>query len=71
MTFKGDPGYRETARMLGEAGLCFVFNNDELKLGGGMHTTASGLGKVLLKRLVDSGTTFDFYNPRDDRIKSD
>jgi short subunit dehydrogenase-like uncharacterized protein len=70
-TFKGDPGYRETARMLGETGLCFVFNNEELKLGGGMHTTASGLGKVLLKRLTDTGTTFDWYNPREDKIKGE
>jgi len=69
-TFKGDPGYRETARMLGESGLCFVFNNEELKLGGGMWTTASGLGNVLMKRLKDTGTTFDWYNPND-KVKAD
>jgi short subunit dehydrogenase-like uncharacterized protein len=70
-TFKGDPGYSQTARMLGETGLCFVFNNEELRLGGGMHTTASGLGKVLLKRLTDTGTTFNFYNPKAPKVKQD
>ena len=69
MTFDKDPGYLETARMIGESGLCFVFDNDKLKLGGGMHTTAI-LGDVLLDRLTATGTTFHFYNPRDDKVKS-
>ena len=70
MTFDKDPGYWETARMLGESGLCFVFDNDKLKVGGGMHTTASGLGQVLLDRLVATGTGFRFYNPRDEKVKA-
>jgi short subunit dehydrogenase-like uncharacterized protein len=70
MTFNKDPGYWETARMLGESGLCFVFDNDKLKVGGGMHTTASGLGQVLLDRLVATGTGFRFYDPRDEKVKA-
>ena len=41
MTFPDDPGYRDTARMLVESGLCFVLNQNEIKVGGGFWTTAS------------------------------
>merc|ERR1712194_518478 len=70
MSFDKDPGYLETARMLGESGLCFVFDNEKLSLGGGMHTTASGLGKVLLDRLVATGTQFRFYDPEVTKVKA-
>ena len=40
--FPDDPGYYDTARMLVESGLCFIFNKKEMnKISGGYHTTAS------------------------------
>jgi len=62
MHFPKDPGYLETARMLCESGLVFVFDNDQVKVGGGMWNTAQ-FGKPLLKRLEKEGTQFRFYNP--------
>ena len=58
-----EPGYTETARMLAESGLCFIFNNDQIKVGGGFWTPAGALNSVLLKRLMKTGTEYRFYNP--------
>ncbi|HVV12878.1 saccharopine dehydrogenase family protein [Amycolatopsis sp.] len=52
----GDPGYGETAKMLGESGLCLAF--DELKPIAGQVTTAAAMGDALLARLVDAGMMF-------------
>jgi len=41
MTFPDDPGYRDTARLLVESAMCFVFNEKEIKVGGGCWTTAT------------------------------
>lgn len=41
--------------MIAETGLALSLNAGESKVGGGFHTSASGLGEVLIKRLVDSG----------------
>lgn len=48
LQFFDDPGYRETGRMLAEAGLCFILNSAQITCGGGFHTTASCFGDVLL-----------------------
>ena len=58
--FNEDIGYRDTARMLAESGLCFVFNDDKISQEGGLHTPASCLGMALKERLEASGTEFNF-----------
>ncbi|MGH3358567.1 MAG: saccharopine dehydrogenase family protein [Nocardioidaceae bacterium] len=45
----GDPGYDETARMLGESALCLAF--DDLPQRAGQLTTAVAMGDRLLDRL--------------------
>lgn len=52
----GDPGYGETAKMLGESALCLAF--DELPKTSGQVTTAVAMGDRLTDRLVRAGLTF-------------
>lgn len=52
-----DPGYGETARMLGESALCLA--QDELPLRGGVLTPASCMGSALVKRLRETGTLWE------------
>jgi short subunit dehydrogenase-like uncharacterized protein len=52
----GDPGYDETAKMLGESALCLAF--DDLPKTSGQVTTAAAMGPALRKRLIDAGLTF-------------
>jgi short subunit dehydrogenase-like uncharacterized protein len=52
----GDPGYGETAKMLGESALCLAFDN--LPKTSGQVTTAVAMGDRLLARLVRAGLTF-------------
>jgi len=52
-----DPGYGETSKMLGEAGLCLAF--DDLEGPGGVLTPASSMGKKLLERLRAAGMVFE------------
>lgn len=52
----GDPGYGETAKMLGEAALCAAF--DELPPAAGQLTTATAMGDALTARLRAAGITF-------------
>jgi short subunit dehydrogenase-like uncharacterized protein len=53
----GDPGYRETSRMLADATLCLAL--DDLPETAGQVTTAQALGPALRARLVASGIAFD------------
>jgi saccharopine dehydrogenase (NAD+, L-glutamate forming) len=53
----GDPGYGETAKMLGESALCLAF--DELPVTAGQVTTAAAMGDALIKRLIAAGIGFD------------
>ena len=55
LIFKTDAGYRDTARMLVESGLCFIFNKNEIKVEGGFWTPASCQGESLMKRLCATG----------------
>eukprot|EP01100_Stratorugosa_tubuloviscum_P003006 TRINITY_DN170_c1_g2_i1.p1 TRINITY_DN170_c1_g2~~TRINITY_DN170_c1_g2_i1.p1 ORF type:complete len:415 (-),score=174.29 TRINITY_DN170_c1_g2_i1:82-1326(-) len=64
-TVKGvkDPGYGETSKMLAEAGLCLVFQKEELNqsnelLKGGILTPATAFGPILIQRLRNAGMTF-------------
>ncbi|MEV0122746.1 saccharopine dehydrogenase NADP-binding domain-containing protein, partial [Streptomyces sp. NPDC050703] len=49
----GDPGYDETAKMLGESALCLAL--DDLPAAGGQLTPAVAMGDALLTRLVAAG----------------
>lgn len=53
----GDPGYGETAKMLGEAGLSLAF--DDNPPTAGQVTTAVAMGEKLTDRLVRAGIRFD------------
>jgi short subunit dehydrogenase-like uncharacterized protein len=48
-----DPGYGETAKMLGESALCLAF--DDLPKEGGLLTSAVAMGSVLIERLRRAG----------------
>lgn len=48
----GDPGYGDTAKMLGESALCLAL--DKLPKSGGILTPAVALGKPLIKRLENN-----------------
>lgn len=52
----GDPGYDETAKMLGESALCLAF--DELPSTAGQLTTVTAMGEQLLARLRAAGIGF-------------
>lgn len=54
---KKDPGYGETAKMLGESALCLA--QDDLPVGGGIWTPASAMGSLLLQRLRAANMVFD------------
>ncbi|MBW4716906.1 saccharopine dehydrogenase family protein [Saccharothrix obliqua] len=53
----GDPGYGETAKMLGESALCLAF--DHLPETAGQVTPAVAMGDALTSRLVRAGIRFD------------
>jgi short subunit dehydrogenase-like uncharacterized protein len=55
---KGDPGNRATVKFLCEAALGLALNADQLPGGpkrGGVLTSATGLGDVLVERLRRAG----------------
>lgn len=53
----GDPGYDETAKMLGEAALCLALD-DDLPDVAGQLTTAVAMGDALTARLTTAGLRF-------------
>jgi short subunit dehydrogenase-like uncharacterized protein len=53
----GDPGYDETAKMLGESALCLA--HDELPDTAGQVTTVAAMGDRLLDRLQAAGIRFE------------
>lgn len=53
----GDPGYDETAKMLGEAALCLALD-DDLPDVAGQLTTAVAMGDALTARLTAAGISF-------------
>ena len=53
----GDPGYAETAKMLGESALCLAFDTNPSTAG--QVTTAVAMGDHLLARLQKAGMTFE------------
>ncbi len=59
VTGVGDPGYDETAKMLGESALCLARDRDTTATQGGVLTPASCMGMTLVQRLRKQGMTFD------------
>lgn len=58
--FPTDPGCLETANMLIESALCLAKQDEDLPVKtGGFWTPATGLGQVLLDRLMAMGTHFE------------
>jgi short subunit dehydrogenase-like uncharacterized protein len=53
----GDPGYGETAKMLGESALCLAFDDNPPTAGS--VTTAQAMGENLLVRLRAAGLRFE------------
>lgn len=56
---KADPGYGETAKMLGESALCLALDGEKLDSPGGVRTPATTMGKQLIDRLVEAGMVFE------------
>jgi short subunit dehydrogenase-like uncharacterized protein len=54
----GDPGYKETSKMLAESGLCLVQDRAQLPLRNGVLTTAEAMGDLLIARLQRAGMSF-------------
>jgi short subunit dehydrogenase-like uncharacterized protein len=52
-----DPGYGETAKMLGESALCLA-RDEAPEVRGGLWTPASCMGMALVERLRSAGMTF-------------
>ncbi len=62
----GDPGYDETAKMLGEAALCVLL--DETPDHAGVITPAMAFGEPLIHRLQQAGMRFETqWSPRPGR----
>eukprot|EP00600_Ochromonadales_sp_CCMP1393_P014239 CAMPEP_0175004228 /NCGR_PEP_ID=MMETSP0005-20121125/4651_1 /TAXON_ID=420556 /ORGANISM="Ochromonas sp., Strain CCMP1393" /LENGTH=491 /DNA_ID=CAMNT_0016259359 /DNA_START=77 /DNA_END=1552 /DNA_ORIENTATION=- len=55
--FPTDPGYRDTARMLVEAGLALALESEKIRVGGGIWTPAACQGDVLMQRLLNTGSS--------------
>lgn len=55
---KQDPGYLETAKMLGESALCLAHDPRREGFEGGVLTTATAMGAPLIERLRRAGMTF-------------
>lgn len=58
MYFPTDPGYRDTARMLIEAGVVLALELDKTESMGGVWTPATCQGLPLLDRLVSTGCSY-------------
>ena len=59
----GDPGYDETAKMLGECALSLAL--DDLPKTSGQTTTAAAMGPALRDRLIRAGITFRVISTED------
>jgi short subunit dehydrogenase-like uncharacterized protein len=57
----GDPGYEETAKMLGESAMCLAL--DDLPDRSGQLTPVQAMGPALLDRLVAAGIEFRVLDP--------
>ncbi|MDO5501932.1 MAG: saccharopine dehydrogenase NADP-binding domain-containing protein [Actinomycetia bacterium] len=53
-----DPGYSGTAVMFGQAALALALDEDRLPDRAGVLTPATGIGEVLIERLIEHGFVF-------------
>jgi saccharopine dehydrogenase (NAD+, L-glutamate forming) len=65
----GDPGYGETAKMLGESALCLAY--DDLPVTAGQVTTAAAMGDALIDRLRVAGLVFQVVHAESDVAQRD
>ncbi|GAA5101368.1 saccharopine dehydrogenase family protein [Nocardia iowensis] len=56
---EGDPGYKATAVLLGESGLCLAFDTDKQPELAGILTPAAAMGDALTERLRAAGMTIE------------
>ena len=56
---QGDPGYKATAAMLGQAGLCLALDEAVTPEVAGVLTPATAMGSVLIERLRAAGHTYE------------
>ncbi len=56
---RSDPGYGETAKMLGESALCLALDGAGLDSPGGVLTPAAAMGRTLLGRLRRAGMVYE------------
>jgi short subunit dehydrogenase-like uncharacterized protein len=56
---QGDPGYKATSVMFGEAALALALDGDRLPPRAGVLTSATGIGAVLAERLRAAGHTYE------------
>jgi short subunit dehydrogenase-like uncharacterized protein len=59
VTGQGDPGYKATAGLIGESGLCLALDGPKLPDRAGVLTPATAMGMPLVERLRAAGYTFD------------
>jgi short subunit dehydrogenase-like uncharacterized protein len=56
---QGDPGYKATAVMFGEAALCLALDRDALPARAGVLTPATAMDGALVERLRAAGHTYE------------
>lgn len=56
---EGDPGYKATAVLLGESGLCLAFDTEKQPELAGILTPAAAMGDALTERLRAAGMTIE------------
>ena len=59
ITASGDPGYKATGVMLGQAALALALDEDRLPDAAGVLTPSTGIGTVLVERLRAAGHAYD------------
>jgi short subunit dehydrogenase-like uncharacterized protein len=56
---QGDPGYKATSMLLGQAGMCLALDGNSAPIAAGVLTPATAMGMPLVERLRGAGATFD------------
>lgn len=70
ITFTVDPGYKDTARMAVESGLALSLDGAKLaNQKGGVLTPGCCQGEVLLERLRQTGSAFEYRLLKDEEYK--
>lgn len=68
---EGDPGYRESAVMLGESALALAFDEPALPSMAGVLTPATGLGLHLVERLRAAGHKYEVTVAHDSHLEAE